>query len=187
MKYKHYKHVLLDLRGVVFQSTGISNRIIQWDIISQLNERYGHQLNIGEDLFSPFILDYNKMTDQQMSGQLFLEEIWNTLKFNRELVDFLNSSFEVHILSDNYRENIEYMTERFSIPSWSKSQFYSFENGLTKMDAALFEKVLAKLNLMPDEIFLVDDSPGKIQTADSCGIAGILYLDNAQVKRVLRS
>jgi len=179
--YTHYRHVLLDLGGVVFQSTGVSNPVIHWDIISGLNNKYGHRLNVGEDLFPSFMMDYNKMTNQQLSGQLFLEEIWNTLDFNRELVDFLNQRFEVHILSDNYRENIEYMTERFSIPSWSKNQFYSFDFKKEKTDPSLFTDVLSKLGLNSDDVFFIDDSPKKISTAADRGISGLLFEGNEKM------
>jgi HAD superfamily hydrolase (TIGR01509 family) len=174
------KNILLDLGGVVFQSTGISNERIHWDIITQLNHRYGHQLNIGEDLFATFMRDYNALTAQQLSGQEFLEAVFDTLAFNHELVDFLQKSYPINILSDNYRENIAYISQRYHFDRYFKRQFYSFDFALTKNDPEIFRKVIQALDVPAEDFIFIDDSPRKLDSALAVGLKGIQFRDNAQ-------
>jgi len=112
INYLMIKYILLDLGGVVFNSTGISNEKIDWSVISKLNDRHGTGLNIGEDLFGAFMKDYNQLTSQNLSGDEFLKLVFDTLEFNHELVDFLKEKYQIIIVSDNYRENIEYISQR---------------------------------------------------------------------------
>lgn len=81
--------VLLDLGGVVFQSTGESNQKIHWSVISKLNDKYGHDLNVGKDKFPDFIEEYNKLTKQNLTGKEFLKEVFDTLKINSELIEIV--------------------------------------------------------------------------------------------------
>ena len=96
------KNVLLDLGGVVFNSTGVSNSKIIWKTISELNNKYGHQLNLGNISVTPFLKEYNQITNQDLTQAEFLKNIFDTLSFNQTLVEFLQRKFEnIFILSDN--------------------------------------------------------------------------------------
>lgn len=175
------KYILLDLGGVVFQSTGTSNERIHWDVITKLNHRYGHQLNVGEDLFGAFMQDYNEMTAQQLSGEAFLKAVFDTLAFNHELVDFLQKSYPIYLLSDNYRENIAYLSQRYHFDRYFERQFYSFDFALTKEDPVIFQKVLSALDMSAEDFIFIDDSPHKLESALAVGMKGIQFQDNAQL------
>ena len=175
------KTLLLDLGGVVFQSTGISNHIIDWSIITKLNNKYGHALNIGTIELSIFLDEYNLETQQNLQPEEFLSNIFDTLEFNKELLDFLKGRFDIYIFSDNYRENIEYISKRYDFDKWSKGQFYSFDFQMTKYEKTLFEKVIEILKLPPDEILFIDDSPGKIANGALVGLHAIRFKTNEQV------
>lgn len=124
---KKGKITLLDLGGVVFQSTGISNGLINWPIITSLNDKYGHELNIGKNKFPEFMVEYNLLTNQNLSGKKFLEAVFDTLEINQELIDMVQRVSSIVIVSDNYRENIEYISERFEFSKWADKQYYSYE------------------------------------------------------------
>ena len=175
------KNILLDLGGVVFKSTGISNTTIHWDIISQLNHRYGHQLNIGADLFPTFMQDYNAMAKQNLSGAAFLKGVFDTLSFNHELVDYLRASYPIYILSDNYRENIAYISQRYHFDRYFEKEFYSFDFALTKADPEIFRKTLKALNKRAEDFIFIDDSPYKLDSAWAVGLRGIHFQNNAQL------
>jgi HAD superfamily hydrolase (TIGR01509 family) len=176
------KAILLDLGGVVFQSTGISNDKIDWSIITTLNHKYGHALNMGEDRFPDFLAEYNRMSQQNLGGEAFLTEVFNTLEFNAELVKMLGERFEIIIVSDNYRENIAYISERYQFKSWSKQQFYSFDFQLEKANPLFFKRLLKEIPHYPEELIFIDDSPAKLQSARVHGIRGLLFQNNQQLK-----
>lgn len=186
-KRSAFKAVLLDLGGVVFQSSGISNVQIQWPVITQLNYKYGHELNVGADLFPNFLRDYNQMTQQQLEGSRLLKLIFDSLEFNEELLALLGSQFPIIIASDNYRENIEYISQRFKFNQWAVAQFYSFDLALEKTDPGFFTSVLERIPYKADDLLFIDDSPHKIAAAQQVGIQGIVYRDNKQIRDYLGS
>jgi len=179
------KTVLLDLGGVVFNSTGVSNEKINWTTITELNHKYGFQLNIGEDVFSDFLADYNQMTQQKITGAEFLKLVFDTLEFNQELVDFLSIDHRIIIVSDNYRENIEYISQRYHFSNWAEQQFYSFDFKMHKSNSLFFKLLLEKINVDVDNLIFIDDSIKKIESAKLHGIRGILFKNNQQVKNTL--
>ena len=171
--------VILDLGGVVFETTGKNSSLIDWGIVSKLNHKYGHALNIGEDLFPVFMQDYNQLTHQNLEGHEFLKAIFDTLHFNQELINFLKARFKkLIILSDNYRENIAYIAERYHFHAWADRQFYSFDFEMTKDNPILFQKVLALSEYAAAEVIFIDDSPRKIASAEQCGIKSYLFQNN---------
>ena len=178
--------LLLDLGGVVFTSTGRDSPAIDWAVITELNYRYGHDLNVGKDVFPEFMRDYNRGTGLQLSGDRFLQDVFDTLEINRELIDTLRQKNELVIVSDNYRENIAYIAARYRFADWAKRQIYSFDYELTKEDPDFFRRLLTDLApCRPENLLLLDDSPEKLAAAASVGIAGVLYQSNAQALREL--
>ncbi|MEO0470259.1 MAG: HAD-IA family hydrolase [Bacteroidota bacterium] len=175
------KHLLLDLGGVVFESSGRESQFIQWKQIGKLNHQYGHDLNLGKDYFADFLRDYNHLTGQHLSGEAFLQAIFDTLDFNHTLVDCLQKRFHLHILSDNYRENITYISHRYEFHRWSETQFYSFQYGMTKSDPRLFEKVLDEIGVIAEDVVFIDDDINNIRLAQNLGITGIQFVNNAQI------
>jgi FMN phosphatase YigB (HAD superfamily) len=177
--------LLLDLGGVVFQSTGRSSELIDWAKVGQLNRKYGHQLNIGADLFPTFVAEYNALTQQELDGPGFLKAIWETLEMNQELVEYLKARYRIFILSDNYRENIAFISERFHFSEWAQGQYYSFDFGLAKNNPQLFQLVLEELGLKGSSVYYLDDDPGNIARAEAFGIRGVCFKENQQAMAAL--
>lgn len=183
---KQRKITLLDLGGVVFQSTGVSNEKINWEIISRLNKKYGNELSIGEDKFPDFLIEYNQLTKQSLAGKEFLKEIFDTLEMNKELVEMIRKESDIIIVSDNYRENIDYISKRYDFESWSIKQIYSFDYKMLKVNPKFFEKLLEEIEAYEKEgMIYIDDSISKIKSAEKYGIKGILYQNNEQIRKEL--
>lgn len=184
-RHNHHLLVLLDLGGVCFESSGINNAYIDWVTINQLNNIYGHRLNLGEDLFPAFLKDYNRLTHQELEGFEFLKHVFDTLTFNNELVEGIRKHHEIVIVSDNYRENIDYISKRYNFKDWSKEAYYSFDLKMVKSTTGFFEKLLSMMEKRPSACLLIDDSPSKIASAAAAGIKGILYQNIDQTLEAL--
>ena len=178
--------VLLDLGGVVFQLSGSSNKKINWDIIWELNAKYGADMDLGGDGFPNFLSEYNTLTNQELHDTEFLEYVFDTLDFNQELIDRLREQRDIIIVSDNYPENIAYISKRYDFASWSIKQFYSYDYKMYKSNPEFFKKLLEDLKgyNLTDMIF-IDDSESKLQSAAQNGIKGVLYKNNEQLKQQL--
>lgn len=179
--------ILLDLGGVVFNSTGISNKTIDWKIINELNHKYFYDLNIGKDFFPNFMIDYNTLTQQNLSGQDFLKNIFDTLEFNESLINRLQKNFRIYIVSDNYRENIAYISQRYNFSNWATQQYYSFDFQLVKSDPLFFKQLLKEIKIEPQNLLFIDDSESKLASAKESGIKGILFQNNTQLFQDLKT
>jgi FMN phosphatase YigB (HAD superfamily) len=101
------------------------------------------------------LAEYNAATNQQLTDQEFLEAIWDTLEMNTELVDYLNARYDIIVVSDNYRENIQYVAKRFDFASWATRQIYSYDYGVLKEEPAFFERLIKELPYAPEELTLM--------------------------------
>ena len=186
-KMKRRKITLLDLGGVVFQSTGTSNDKINWKIISSLNNKYGYELNIGKNRFTDFLTEYNKLSNQDLTREEFLKEVFDTLEMNKELIEIVKEKSDIVIVSDNYRENIEYISKRYNFKDWSIKQIYSFDYQMVKSNPNFFEKLIKELKgYKIEEMIYIDDSISKIESAKRSGIKGIQYQNNEQIRVELK-
>lgn len=175
---------LLDLGGVVFQSTGQSNSKIDWAIISALNDKYGYALNIGEDRFPDFLVEYNERSSQLLKGEEFLKEIFDTLEINTELIELAGRHGDVVIVSDNYRENIEYISKRYEFAKWAIREIYSFNYEMIKENPLFFERLKKEIaDLEYDRLIFIDDSPEKLASAAKRGVEGLLFRGNEEVRK----
>jgi HAD superfamily hydrolase (TIGR01509 family) len=185
---KKKKIALLDLGGVVFQSIGNSNQIINWKVITKLNYKYGYELNTGKEVFPDFLSDYNAITNQTLTGHQFLESVFNTLKLNDELIKYLRENYDIVIVSDNYKENIKYISKRFNFENWTIMQLYSFDYQMIKSNPLFFAEILNALSeYSKEEMIFIDDSQNNIKSAALHGIRGVLFKNNAQVQKDLRT
>lgn len=180
------KIALLDLGGVVFQSRGKSNDRIDWNLIGKLNEKYGPKMDLGGNAFPDFLFEYNELTNQQLGKEAFLKHVFDTLDFNQELVDLIRKDRAIIIVSDNYRENIAYISKRYDFASWSIKQIYSFDYKMYKSNPHFFKQLLEEIKEYDiNDLIFIDDSESKLKSASQNGINGILYQNNEQVKVAL--
>jgi len=76
-------------------------------------------IDIGEDQFLDFLEDYNSRTELALTGPEFLQAVFDTLEINQAQIDWLRQRSEIIIVSDNYRENIAYISERYQFQQWA--------------------------------------------------------------------
>ncbi len=179
--------ILLDLGGVAFSSTGIDIPGIEWKIISALNYKYGSEMCVGKNAFPAFLKDYNSQMNLDWSGDKFLVEIWKTLTFNHELVYDVLADYNIYIASDNYKENIDYISPIYKFPEWSLKQYFSCDLKCEKGDIMFWKKLLKDIDIPASQLLLIDDSDYKLNAAAQVGIDGILFKDNNQLAEQLSS
>ena len=130
--------------------------------------------------------DYNTQTQQNLSGKAFLKAVFDTLQMNEELIAIVQKAHDIIIVSDNYRENIAYISQRYRFDQWAIKQIYSFDYQLEKTDPRFFVKLLEDIKPIPKEdLVFIDDSSRKIESAAKNGIKGILFQSNHQVEMAL--
>jgi len=65
--------------------------------------------------------------------------------------------------------------------------FVSYRLGKGKRDPTLFSEVVKSLALKPEQVIFIDDAPGNIERARSCGLGVLLFTDREAVETRLRA
>jgi FMN phosphatase YigB (HAD superfamily) len=91
------------------------------------------------------------------------------------------------IVSDNYRENIEYISNKYHFETWSIKQVYPFDYKMVKTNPDFFKILLEQIKgYSTKDMLFIDDRIEKLESAEKWGIKGILYRNNNQINKELR-
>lgn len=148
-------------------------------------------INIDSDLFT----DFEKgLISEEIFRQILktklkenisneqIDEAWNSMLLDipvvrLDIIKQLKQNFNIYLLSNTNAIHIKYFINYFaqnhSNENWNNlfdKIFYSFEIGLRKPDAEIFDFVLKNIGLHPDECIFIDDSKVNIKAAQNLGI-----------------
>ena len=109
-------------------------------------------------------------------GDEELSAAWNSMLLGvypgrNALVWRLKQRYSLALLSNTNALHIEHVKpECQELFSLFDKLFFSYEMGLRKPDAAIFQRVLDTMQYMPSETLFIDDSHQHIETARACGL-----------------
>ncbi|MCU4674868.1 HAD-IA family hydrolase [Catenovulum sp. 2E275] len=75
--------------------------------------------------------------------------------------------------------------EATGILNWIDQPFVSFEMGEVKPEAAIYQKMLAELNVPAERVLFIDDNQINVDAAKACGITAFRTVGFEQVKHCL--
>lgn len=99
----------------------------------------------------------------------------------------LRPHYKTALLSNAWSGARESVTRMFRIDEFADAMFFSAEEGVAKPDSAFYHVAINWSGVAPQEIVFVDDRLENIEAANSIGMQGILYQDNAQTIADVRS
>lgn len=120
----------------------------------------------------------------------------NNLKFmippHKKTIDFVKrlkqNSFNVFLLSDINEDTIKYLNSE--IPNFEKlfdGIMYSCREGCVKKEGKIFDKLLKKYSLTPEECLFVDDSDENLKQAQKYKIKTYKFLDpNIDIEKIMK-
>lgn len=99
--------------------------------------------------------------------------------------DLKAKGYQIYILS-NYSENMFNQTqEKLKFLPMVDGAVFSYAIKLLKPNAAIYDYLCEKYQLIPEESVFLDDRPVNIEGAEKKGIHGIVFCDYEQGKREL--
>jgi epoxide hydrolase-like predicted phosphatase len=115
----------------------------------------------------------------------FTDDIWREYlgTLNVELTNFFSSlqgSFKTAIVSNSFVGAREREQDAYRFQEMTEFIIYSHEVGISKPDPRIFEMLIERLSLKPDEIIYLDDVDVHVNAAHALGIHAIQFIDNAQ-------
>ncbi|MCX5714286.1 MAG: HAD family phosphatase [Candidatus Omnitrophica bacterium] len=164
-----------EIFGIFFDSRLTSDfecgKISPEDFFVQVKQLLG--LKIGFDVFVP---------------------IWNEIFFssdkNRqvyELVRRLGRDYKTCLLSNINILHFEYLKKKFPVFDIFRKVVTSFEAGVQKPDALIYELAVRGLGVSFDEVFYTDDRPELIKEARTLGIHSFVFQGIVQLESDLKN
>lgn len=188
---QNIKNIIFDYGNVIFAIDFSRAQEAFTELgVRNIDELYGHK---GQDgLFDDF--DRGRITATEFRegvrrlasmpdlSDAEIDEAWNALLLgvpqgNHEVLREVKSRYRTFLLSNNneihYDWIIRYLNEHYGLADNSgffERTYYSHLMGMRKPDREIFEWVLEKEGLVPEETLFIDDSPQHLATAKSLGI-----------------
>lgn len=180
------KAVIFDLGGVLFTNgtrefisklsskKHIDPKIVKDVIDGELGSKY-RTGKITRDEFwneAKKTLNINEATDE-------LERQWideyKLIEGTKNLLDQLSRKYKVYYLSDNVRERINKIDQKYNFLKWFDGGVFSHEVGVRKPDPKIYEIVLSKAAVLASEALLIDDKLTSLPPAEELGMRTILF------------
>ena len=188
----YLKNIIFDLGGVILKDKPIS-------ILDYLNidkKTYNQlalffydwkKLDLGEESLEE---KYKQCNFPKNYDSLYKNILINYYK-HREIDDRLincisklkSNGYNIYILSDNNKECYDYCKKQMvfkNIDCWVLSCDYH----TLKSDGQLFDILLKKFNLSPNECFFIDDKLSNVEEAKKHGIYGTTFNTNENINKL---
>lgn len=116
------------------------------------------------------------------------EEFFAGDVLDRELVEFIRSlrpRYKTGLLSNAWPDTRDYLVHSQISDAFDEAMI-SAEVGLMKPDPAIYELVLKRLDVKPNEAAFVDDAAVNVEAARRLGLHGIMFGSPQQARRDLQ-
>ncbi len=124
------------------------------------------------------------------------EQIRETLQTVEGTIDLLPHSliwvrelksrgFRLYILSNYGEHTLEQTKHKLKFLPYMDGVIFSYEHKVIKPESKIYEILLQKYGLDPNECVFIDDRQENIEAAEAFGIRGIRFVDYAQTGREL--
>lgn len=182
------KAITFDLDGVYFPDGKAK-------FIKKLGE-----LGVSEDEAKRVFLKSDQMNEQYKNGKMTDNEYWSWAaqewkldKSPQELIDILINSYSVDdkvvatvkkvrakgyktlVCTNNFPARIGGLQKRFHFLNNFDAAVSSHEVGVNKPDKKIFEELVMRSGVKPEEIVFADDNPVNLSGAKDLGITTFLY------------
>ncbi len=192
------KAIIFDLGGVLF--TNGTKKFVDY-----LSKTYGYELEELKQL-----LDEGVGTEYR-EGKISRDEFWKTvlgeldaididvdrledqwisnyepIEGTKELILELKKKYKVYYLSDNVRDRVEKIHNKHDFLNWFDDGIFSHEVGIRKPHPDIYQQILQKAGVEPDEAVFIDDKEVNLIPAKKLGMETILFTDPAILKQDLQ-
>lgn len=111
--------------------------------------------------------------------QDYLEEMVKVRAVNDRVVALINTlhkqGIRTAVCSNNYRDNIEFLKQKFDLEEYFDVMVFSYEVGAMKPDPRIFRELVKRAGVKPYEIVFSDDKADKLRGALEVGIKAFVY------------
>jgi len=191
------KTIIFDLGGVCFTDS------VQ-HFAMKMNDKYEILPQQVYNIFG------GKLGTQYIKSQITLDEFWNNakqelnindsnesltelwlsgmqpIKGTFDIIKELNANgYETLFLSDNVKEGIEYLQEKYNFTDYFDDGLYSHQMGLRKPSPLLYKCILKKTLNSPEECIYIDDKEKFLTPAQDLGMNTTHFVNPTSLREFL--
>jgi len=191
------KTIIFDLGGVILKNA-----------MRKINTLIAQELGLDRDYVISEVRKINPPLHKgKMSEEEFYKKFAEVLKTSPEFIkNYYTKEFEKYTgFNDDVVEIVKELKKKFILAVLSNTYEYhaklnekdprfrlfdliifSHRVGMRKPDREIYEHILKRLNIKPDECIFIDDLPKNVEAAKNMGIKGILFQNAEQLKEDLK-
>lgn len=103
-----------------------------------------------------------------------------------DLLGKLKQHYRLAALTTISKEWLDYKREKYNLSSFFEVIVSSGYSGLTKPDPKIYETVIERLNVRPEQCLFIDDSQGTLPPAKALGMKTVLFSEQSDLERNLK-
>ena len=193
--FEMIKAIIFDLGSVYFN--------IDW---FKIDEEMRKKFNVSSLVMTSYGKEIREVYDKVIRGEGSLKDVFKKICEGKplevdEVSDYYKNLYKSHkITNEKIKKLVENLKSRFKIACFTNTNdihfqtheeeknledfdyvFASFKIGKSKEDEGAFDEMLDKMNLMPEEVVLIDDSGKNIENAMKHGLNAIKYENYEQL------
>jgi len=125
----------------------------------------------------------------KVSNNEMFKILRDSYEVNSDVRDYVkkvrDAGYKVCICSNNFETRVRELDKRFSFIREFDVVMFSYKVGVTKPDIRIFQELVRKAEVKPNEIVYADDNEDKLEGAKSLGIKTFVYKDFESFKTKL--
>lgn len=114
-----------------------------------------------------------------ISNQEIFDLLYQAYETNQKVVDYVkkvrSQGIKTCICTNNFPTRINALNKKFNFLSDFDVRVFSYEVGAIKPDLKIFQTLIEKSRVLPNEIFYTDDKEANVNAAKSLGINAIVF------------
>lgn len=160
-------------------------------ILSEIifNSKEWNECNAGKYAKNTDIVEIlcKKHPDYAEEIKQVLTENWVKMLTQKEeniafLKELKSRNFKIYLLSNLSEESHKFIKE-YDFFDLVDGGVYSYAEKVCKPDRKIYERLLEKYNLIPEETIFIDDNKENIEVAEELGICGVVFCNLEEAKR----
>lgn len=180
------KLILFDLGGVVFTNGSkkfkkdlsarynIPIKTVENVVDGELGTSY-REGKISRDEFWRIVIPKLKLKKSVEELEKEWIDDYDLIEGTKQLILELRKKYKVMYLSDNVRERVERLNNRFGFISWFDGGIFSHDVGVRKPNPKIYELALQKAGVNASEAVFIDDKPKFLIPAKAMGMTTIVF------------
>jgi epoxide hydrolase-like predicted phosphatase len=180
------KAIIFDLGGVLFtdgtkkfiDEIGAQYNLDKEKVKEVMDGEIGSFYRVGKISRDQFWKEF--LTKLHLEADIDeLENKWiggyELIEGTRDVILELGQKYKVLFLSDNVKERVDAINQKYGFLAWFEGGVFSHEAGVRKPDSKIYQLALEKAGVEPEEAVFVDDKAPFLEPAVQMGMTTFLF------------